>query len=111
MRPPVRSINDVMEYFLSNHAQGLPLEAISELFCRIAWITPDNGEELVKELRKWLNSDDPTKIEIALKVDEFFIYPTHQEMNECLNKIRVKFPQFSELCDNILLQMSNQRIP
>jgi hypothetical protein len=89
---------DFIDFMVDNSCGNLPLDAISEVFDRLIWCFADNGCAICEQLKIWVQSDDPKRVEIALRFNEVFIFENVQEMKIILLSVERKYPYLSDLC-------------
>ncbi|RLC19095.1 MAG: hypothetical protein DRI57_07605 [Deltaproteobacteria bacterium] len=56
----------------------------------------DNGEEMFRVRKDWLECDDPAKVEVALNMSETFPYDTYREMTRKFDKITDRWPRLTD---------------
>jgi hypothetical protein len=89
---------DLADHIFERRAHSADPEWIADILTRLLWLTEDNGHEIISSLRRWVGEHDPLKAQIALLVDEVFLWETREEMEGILGAVVARFPTLSELC-------------
>jgi hypothetical protein len=105
------SIEDVMEFLVDNRTPDLELNVLADIFDRLIWVVDDNGAGIGIVRRKWLNGDDATRVEVALRMEEVFPFQSREEMEGTFSEISRRWPRFGHLCEKILHQWDIQFSP
>ncbi len=92
---------EVMDFLVRRRAMELKLEVIADLFDRLIWILDDNGQELEVVREKWLEGDDPVRVEIALQMSETFPYYEREKMERIFEDIGNKWPNLKSICEEV----------
>jgi hypothetical protein len=91
----------MMEFLHVNRAPGLPPEALADVFDQLIWCMADNGAALLKVREDWLRSDDKSRVEIALAMNETYPFDEPSEMEKVFSQISAKWPELSARCQQI----------
>ncbi|RLC02251.1 MAG: hypothetical protein DRI57_30255, partial [Deltaproteobacteria bacterium] len=102
------TVSEVMTYLVENRAAGLPAASLAEVFDRLTWCLSDNGGEMLRVRKDWLECDDPVKIEVALGMSETFPYETREEMVAKFDRIADRWPRLTGRCDKIIRMWDQQ---
>ncbi|MDC8756038.1 hypothetical protein [Janthinobacterium fluminis] len=97
-----------MEHIVANRVNGLPADAVSEVFDRLIWCMVDNGEEIGQVRREWFHSDDKYKVEVALNMNEVYPFPTRAEMESHFTRIASCWPDLNDKCEHWLAKWDEQ---
>jgi hypothetical protein len=89
---------DLADHIFEKRAHSANPEWIADILTRLLWLTEDNGQEITNSLRRWIGERDPLKVQIALLVDEVWLWESHGEMEDTLGAVVARFPALSELC-------------
>src|SRR5689334_19661085 len=89
---------DLADHIFSKRATSAEPEWIADILARLLWLTEDNGGEICNTLKRWLTEDQPLKAQIALQVDEIFLWESREEMEGILDRIKKDFPALAEVC-------------
>lgn len=66
-------IENILEFIVHHRAPGLDFSAIGDLFDRLTWTLDDNGAEIDRVRRKWLETEkDIDKVRAALAMSDSF---------------------------------------
>ena len=93
---------EVMSFLVERSITGLPAKELGSVFDKLVWCMDDNGGEINLERRNWLRSDDKKKVEIALSMSEMFPFDSRNEMLDCFESVKQKWPEFEEICNSFL---------
>ena len=99
---------DIMDFLIRNKAPGLGPAVLADLFDRMIWILSDNGSEIDRVRRKWLEGDDLEKVQVALEMNEAFLYDSRCELEKGLARIADRWPELRTRCDEILEHWKSQ---
>lgn len=102
------SMSDVMDFLVENRAPELKPAVLADIFDRLIWIVRDNGEEISKVRKLWLEGNDPLRAEIALLMSEVFPYSSRSELRSKLAELSIRWPKLQQLCDRLLSDWDNQ---
>lgn len=99
---------EFMEFLFRRRAANLPPGGLAEVFDRLLWCMDDNGAELLRVRRKWLDGDNKEKISIALAMDEAFPCESRDEMSILFAKITRIWPDLAATCSGILVAWDSE---
>ena len=101
-------MKEFMEYIVADRVKGLPSDAVSDVFDRLIWCMADNGEEIGKVRREWLQSEDKYKVEVALDMNEVYPFATRAEMESRFARIASCWPDLKDKCERWLTKWDEQ---
>jgi len=101
---------ELAEHIFANRAAEAKPEWIADVLGRLVWITNDNGAEICRTLRSWLDSEQLEKVRIALAFDEVFLWETEAEMERVFGSICARFPGLVARCEAIRVSWLDQHI-
>lgn len=87
------------ELIFEKRGQSCQPEWLANLFGRLIWLTEDNGAEIMGSLKRWLESDNQEKVQIALAFDEAFLWEDAAEMDRLLAGVLSRFPAEAHQCE------------
>lgn len=90
---------ELAELIFEKRLKASSPEWFAELFGNLMWLTEDNGAEIWGSLRRWLESDDPEKVRIALAFDASFLWESATEMDRLLSGVLARFPTEAHRCE------------
>lgn len=102
---PDTTVPDAMEAIVMARANGVPLDALSNLFDQLEWIVADPKPIGMVKIH-WATGDDPVRAEIALSMKEAFLADNEGELIELLAKVKSKHPHLQEQCERIMREWS-----
>lgn len=100
------SISEILEGLFAYRAPALPPEALAEVYCRLIWCFSDNGAEVTKMQRRWMQGSDFEKVKIALCMDEVVPFTSREEMDVVLNRICQQWPELAAKCHEYKIRMT-----
>ena len=95
-------MNNIVDQIFDQRAKNLPPEVLADIFARLAWIVADNGAEIGRVLRQWLDSDDYERIEVALHFNEFSLFSSREEMIRATDRISQRWPHLNAQCERVI---------
>jgi len=75
------------------------LAKLSILFDILIWYTPDNGNELLNQTKKWFLGNDQNKIELVLNMTNVYPCQPFDLLEKRLKEIQWLYPELRERCD------------
>jgi len=101
---------DVMDYLFKNRVDGLPHDALADVFDRLIWCKSDNGEAICIVREKWLEGNSFGKCAVALEMSETFPYESISKMKSVFDSIKGKWPQLERRCNEIVSVRIEQNV-
>jgi hypothetical protein len=101
--PGGRQAVDVADY-LFEHSRGVIREwprGLAEVFELLVWTMDDNGAEVMRAVERWLLSDDPERVRVAVEVREVFPFRHLAEMDAALEVVKARWPEVASHCDRL----------
>jgi hypothetical protein len=100
------------DFIVDNSAHGLGAEAVADLFDRMVWILKDNGEALHRVVRRWLDEGtDLRRVQIALAMEEAFLYERRSEMEAAFLQLTLRYPELEATCQSKLAEWDASGYP
>ena len=99
-----------MDYLFQNRIEGLPHDALADVFDRLIWCESDNGEAICIVREKWLEGDSFGKCAVALEMSETFPYEDISKMQAVFESIKEKWPQLERRCNEIVQVRLEQNV-
>jgi hypothetical protein len=91
-----------MEHVVDQRASGVDPRAFADLFERLIWLLADNGSGIRSVLSTWLEGDDVYRVEVALGLDEGFLFDSREAMVAAFNRLQARWPDVKPRCQEIL---------
>lgn len=90
---------------------ALPGSELGEVFDQLVYLTDDNGTDLIKVCRQWLDGDDVRKVEAALSVSVVFLFDSKEKLEDHYLPLAARWPQLSGRVTEILKAWDKQHEP
>lgn len=87
-----------IEYLLGRLAKDTPTESFSGLLLQLAWLMDDQGADIHRIMRSWLDADQIEKVKVALAIDEVFLLESDAEYQASINQIVNRWPELEPMC-------------
>lgn len=91
-----------LDYLVDQRAPDVNPSAFSDILDRLAWLHDDNGSAIRAVLTAWLECDDLYRVQVALGLEEAFLFPTRATMGDAFGRLEKRWPQVKGRCDEIL---------
>lgn len=98
----------MMEFLFENRAPSLPPAALAKVFDILSWSMNDEGGEILRVCRKWLEGSDRQKVEICLAMEDTFPAKNRETMVALFSRITRQWPDLAQPCDAILGKWDRQ---
>jgi hypothetical protein len=103
------SDTSIAELIFQRRASSLSAKAMADVLSGLIWVLSDNGEEVIRTQREWLeHSNDPKRIEVALLMDDIFPYDSREKLVNVLSAIETRWPHLRDLCDDVIREWDMQ---
>lgn len=67
------TLDEVLEYLLSRLSPYTSPSLFSETLQCLSWIMDDDGSDIYRVMREWLNADEIEKVKVALSIEEVLL--------------------------------------
>ena len=92
-------IDNIADYLFERRVRDCPPKFLAEELERLVWLMDDNGTEIFEAVENWLKSNDLKQIEIALEINEWFLFKAREEMIKTFDRIMLTYPQLKTKCE------------
>lgn len=92
----------VMNFVVDHRAPAVEPRSFSDLFERLVWLQSDNGNNIHAVLRQWLEGEDRYRIDVALGLEETFVFDTRKELVDSFARILQRWPELNARCEEIM---------
>jgi|GEM_PF-1346052 len=87
-----------IEYLLGRLAKDTPTESFSGLLLQLTWLMDDQGADIHRIMRNWLDADQIEKVKVALAIDEVFLLESDAEYQASITRIVNRWPELEPMC-------------
>jgi hypothetical protein len=98
----VESMRVIMDGMLERLPADLSGSELGEVFDLLFYRTDDMGDDLVRVLREWVDSDDLRRVEAALSLSVAFLFNSREELTAHLTPVAKRWPQTAGKVEEIL---------
>lgn len=103
-------MEDIAELLFRRRAPNLPPKALADVLDRLIWMTDDNGKAICDTLRRWIESGDRQRAEVALEASEVFLFTDREKMVRAFDNLCFIAPELRKRCDENLSEWDAQHV-
>ncbi|MCA0354314.1 MAG: hypothetical protein LCH85_20165 [Chloroflexi bacterium] len=92
------TLDEVLEYLLSRLSPYTPPSLFSEKLQCLSWIMDDDGSDIYRVMREWLNADEIEKVKVALSIEEVLLLTSDEAYQTTVTRIVGRWPELEPMC-------------
>ncbi|KPL85270.1 hypothetical protein [Herpetosiphon geysericola] len=106
------TLDQALEYLVLRLDKNASPELFAHIVEELVWLIDDNGADMHRIMRNWLDSDEIEKVKIALSLDEVFLLDSDEEYQATIRRIVERWPELAPMCHKFqLLWDLNKKVP
>jgi len=87
-----------IEYLLGRLAKDTPTESFSGLLLQLTWLMDDQGADIHRIMRNWLDADQIEKVKVALLIEEVLLLTSDEAYQTTVARIVGRWPELEPMC-------------